>query len=62
VILSHFNVTKLEVEYMKLALSAKKEDKNADKNFFASLEFDFLRVQLKFAFFKYGRKTWKALQ
>jgi len=33
-----------------LALSAKKKDKNTDKIFFASLEFDFFQVQLKLDF------------
>jgi len=33
-----------------LALSAKKKDINTRKKILASLEFDFFRVQLKFAF------------
>jgi len=35
-----------------MAFSAKKKDINRDK-FFASVEFDFFRVQLKFAFKTY---------
>jgi len=33
-----------------LAYSSKKKDTNSDKNIFALLEFDFFRIQLKFAF------------
>jgi len=33
-----------------LALNAKKKDKNTDEKVFASLEFDYFRVQLKLAF------------
>jgi len=42
---------KFKLEYLKFGFVCKKKnDINTDENFFASLEFDFFRVQLKFAF------------
>jgi len=49
VIQSQFYSTKLD--YLKFGFKCKKKkDKNRHRSFFASLEFDFLGVQLKFAF------------
>jgi len=52
VIAPQLNLTKLELKNLKFGftVSAKKTDTNSDKIFLASLEFDFFRVQLKFAF------------
>jgi len=41
---------KLKLEYLKSGFKWKKKDNNTDEKFFESLKFDFLRVQLKFAF------------
>jgi len=49
IVLPYLNLTKLKLEYLNLALHAKKNYINTDR-FFASLQFDFFRVQLKFAF------------
>jgi len=49
-ILPKLNLSKLKLEYLKLGFKCKKKkDKDSTKTF-ASLEFDFFRVQLKFAF------------
>jgi len=50
VVLTQLNLTKLKLEYLKFVFILKKNDLNADETFFASLECDFFRVQLKFAF------------
>jgi len=50
VVLPQLKLTKLELEYLKSGFNAKKKDINTNENFFASLEFDYFRVQLKFAF------------
>jgi len=49
----YFNWQNSNLSTWSLALSAKTNDKNTDEIFFVSLEFDFIRVQLKFVF-----KTW----
>jgi len=49
VILSQFYLTKLKLEYLKFGFKCKKERKKQRRKLFASLEFDFFRVQLKLA-------------
>jgi len=49
-ILPQFYLTKLKLEYLKSGFKCKKEWYKHRRIFFASLEFDFCRVQLKFAF------------
>jgi len=48
--LSKFNLTKLKLEFLSLALSATMKDIKAGEKNVALLDFDFFRVQLKFAF------------
>jgi len=43
-------MTKLELEYLKSGLVCKKERYKNPDEYFASLEFDFFRAQLKFTF------------
>jgi len=44
VILFQFYLTKFKLKYLKFDLSSKEKDKSTDEKFFASIEFDFFRV------------------
>jgi len=48
--LLQLNSTKLKLEYLKSGFRYKKKDISTDEKMFSTLEFDFFRVQLKFAF------------
>jgi len=50
VILPQLNLTKLKFDYLKSGLKGKKQRYKHRRYFFTSLEFDYFRVQFKFAF------------
>jgi len=49
VVLPRLSLKKLKLEYLKSGLKCKKERYKHKQKIFASLEFDYFRVQLKFA-------------
>jgi len=50
VVLPQLNLKKLKLEYLKFGFKCKKKNSNTNEIIFASLEFDFFRVQIKFDF------------
>jgi len=50
VVLLQLNLIKLKLECLRSGFKCKNRKRKTYTNFFASLEFDFFRVQLKFAF------------
>jgi len=54
-VLPQLILKKIKLEYLEFGFECKKKKNiNTDENSFASIELDFFRVQLKFAF-EYGR-------